>query len=100
MFWKEERDDEAIYSVSLKKVLYRSSDKLLPSHEEEDISYLQWQTISIRTIKAGSLSKLVEHLAPSTAPLEEVDPGYLIAFLNTYRTFANATQIANLLFER
>ena len=99
MFWKEERDDEAIYSVSLKKVRYRSSDKLLPS-PEEDISYLQWETISIRTIKAGSLSKLVEHLAPSTASLEEVDPGYLIAFLSTYRTFANATQIANLLFER
>lgn len=54
----------------------------------------------VRTIKAGSLAKLVEHLAPSTAPLEEIDPGYLIAFLNTYRTFANAPQIAELLFER
>lgn len=99
MFWKEEREDEAIYSVSLKKVRYRSSDKLLPS-ADEDISYLLWETMRVRTIKAGSLAKLVEHLAPSTAPLEEIDPGYLIAFLSTYRTFANTTQIAELLFER
>ncbi|KAL9988919.1 hypothetical protein ACROYT_G003414 [Oculina patagonica] len=99
VFWKEEREDEAIYSVSLKKVRYRSSDKLPPS-ADEDISYLLWETMRVRTIKAGSLAKLVEHLAPSTAPLEEIDPGYLIAFLNTYRTFANAPQIAELLFER
>ena len=54
----------------------------------------------MRTIKAGSLAKLVDHLAPSTAPLEDIDPGYLIAFLSTYRPFANTTQIADLLFER
>ena len=99
MFWKEEREEEAIYSVSLKKVRYRSSDKRPPS-PDEDISHLLWETIRIRTIKAGSLGKLVEHLAPSAASLEELDPGYLIAFLNTYRTFAQATEIADLLFER
>lgn len=102
MFWKEERENEAIYSVSLKKVRYRSSDrdKQLPSPDEEDVAYLQWETLRIRTIKAGSLAKLVEHLAPSAASLEELDPGYLIAFLSTYRTFAQATEIADLLFER
>lgn len=99
MFWKEEREQEAIYSVSLKKVRYHSSDKVLPS-PDEDISHLLWETIRIRTIKAGSLAKLVEHLAPSAASLEELDPGYLIAFLSTYRTFAQATEIADLLFER
>lgn len=103
MFWKEEREEEAIYSVSLKKVRYRSSDKLLPSSPvdgEEPVSHLQWETWRIRTIKAGSVAKLVEHLAPSNASLEEVDPGYLIAFLNTYRTFAKTTEIADLLFQR
>lgn len=85
--------------MSLKKVRYRSSDILQPS-TEGDISYLQWETMRVRTIKAGSLAKLVDHLAPSTAPLEEIDPGYLVAFLSTYRTFANTTQIADLLFER
>ena len=99
MFWKEEREQDAIYSVSLKKVRYRSSDKMVPS-QDEDISHLLWETIRIRTIKAGSVPKLVEHLAPSAASLEELDPGYLIAFLSTYRTFAKATEIADLLFER
>lgn len=99
MFWKEEREQDAIYSVSLKKVRYRSSDTMVPS-PDEDISHLLWETIRIRTIKAGSLAKLVEHLAPSTSSLEDLDPGYLIAFLSTYRTFAQATEIADLLFER
>ena len=102
MFWKEEREEEAIYSVSLKKVRYRSSDKLLPSpdDEEQPFSHLQWETMRIRTIKAGSLAKLVEHLAPSIASLEEIDPGYIMAFMTTYRTFAKTTEVVDLLLER
>lgn len=99
IFWKEEREENAIYSVSLKKVRYCS--KLTPSSEDEaPISHLQWETMRVRTIKAGSLAKLVEHLSPMREYLEELDPGYLIAFLSTYRTFAKTEEVADLLFER
>jgi len=87
--------------VSLKKVRYRSSDKLLPSPEDDSpISHLQWETWRVRTIKAGSLAKLVEHLSPTKASLAELDPGYLIAFLCTHRTFAKTAEIVDLLLER
>ncbi|RMX60165.1 hypothetical protein pdam_00010093, partial [Pocillopora damicornis] len=102
VFWREEREDEAIYSVSLKKVRYRSSDKFLPSPDEDEqpVSHLQWEMMKIRTIKAGSLTKLVEHLAPPIASFDEVDPGYIMAFMTTYRTFSTMTEIVDLLFER
>lgn len=102
VFWKEEREDEAIYSVSLKKVRYHSSDKLLPipDEDEQPISHLQWETMKIRTIKVGSLTKLVEHLAPPIASFDEVDPGYIMAFMTTYRTFSKMTEVVDLLFER
>lgn len=101
VFWKEQREEDAVYSISLKKVRYRSSDKLLPSPEDEaPISHLQWETWRVRTIKAGSLARLVEQLSPVKGALEELDPGYLIAFLSTYRTFAKTTEIIDLLFER
>ena len=101
MFWKEERERDAIYSISLKKVRYHSSDKLLPSPEDEaPISHLQWETMRVWIIKAGSLSRLVEHLSPTKAALEELDPGYLMAFLSTYRTFAQTAEVVDLLLER
>lgn len=101
VFWKEERVGDAIYSVSLKKVRYCSSDKLSPSPEDDGpISHLMWETMRVRTIKAGTLAKLVEHLSPSNGSLEELDPGYLIAFLSTYRTFAKTAEVVDLLLER
>lgn len=87
--------------MSLKKVRYCSSDKLSPSPEDDGpISHLMWETTRVRTIKAGTLAKLVEHLSPSNGSLEELDPGYLIAFLSTYRTFAKTAEVVDLLLER
>ncbi|XP_015753156.1 PREDICTED: ral guanine nucleotide dissociation stimulator-like [Acropora digitifera] len=98
-FWKEERVEGAIYSVSLKKIRYHSNFAA-SSESETPISQLQWHTMRVRTIKAGSLEKLVENLAPEKESLEELDPGYLIAFLSTYRTFAKTTEVIDLLFDR
>lgn len=99
VFWGEEREDGAVYAVTLKKVRYRSSDLKLFTDDEE-ISHLQWKTLKIRKIKNGTLPKLVEHLAPCKATLDEIDPGYLVAFLTTYRSFAKPQDVLNLLLER
>ena len=97
-YHKEEREDGALYSVSLKKVRYRSSrvGGLIVNNNVEPVSHLQWETIRVRTIKAGTLEKLVEHLASQ----EEVEPGYLIAFLSTYRSFAMTAEVLDLLLRR
>ena len=89
----------AIYSVSLKKIRYHSNFSASPE-SETPISQLQWQTMRVKTIKAGSLEKLVENLAPEKESLEELDPGYLLAFLSTYRTFAKTGDVIDLLFDR
>ena len=70
---------------------------VFPSESEDDISHLEWETVRVRFIKAGSLEKLVESLASDTGELEST---YISVFLATYRTFASPKQVLNLLIER
>ena len=51
----------------------------------------------VRSIKAGSIEKLVEYLAPVC---EDPDPSYISCFLLTYRTFLTPERLLNLLTER
>ena len=64
---------------------------------EDDISHLEWETVRVRFIKAGTLGRLVESLASDTGELEST---YISVFLATYRTFASPKQVLNLLTER
>ncbi|XP_065917423.1 ral guanine nucleotide dissociation stimulator-like 1 [Dysidea avara] len=50
-----------------------------------------------RSIKAGTVEKLVEYLAPVS---EESDPSYLSCFLLTYRTFLTPDKLLQMLTER
>ena len=82
----------------LKKVRYHSPSKSIHSNEsDDDISHLEWETVRVRFIKAGSLEKLVEALASEVGELEST---YVNVFLATYRTFASPKQVINLLLER
>ena len=96
-FWGEEKVDGGIYTVYLKKVRYHTPSKSITSESEDDISHLEWETVRVRFIKAGSLEKLVESLASDTGELEST---YISVFLATYRTFASPKQVLNLLIER
>ena len=85
--------------MSLKKVRYRSSVGLPTS--EEPISHLQWETVLVRKIKAGTLAKLVENLVPQKdAALEDMDPGFLMTFWSTFRAFAEVETVLELVLER
>lgn len=65
---------------------------------DDGISHLEWETVRVRFVKAGTLEKLVESLAaPDTGELEST---YINVFLATYRTFASPKQVLNLLIER
>ena len=77
-----------VFSVCLKRVRYccQATD-----------SHLQWIGHKVKTLRAGSITKLVEHLAPYQ---DHVDVSYRTCFLCTYRTFSTAGQVLQLLKER
>ena len=95
--WGEEKVEGAIYTVYLKKVRYNTPSRSVTEDTEDHISHLEWETVRIRFVKAGTLEKLVESLASDTGELEST---YINVFLATYRTFASAKQVLNLLTER
>jgi len=89
--------DGGIYTVYLKKVRYNTPSRSVNDDQEDHISHLEWETVRVRFMKAGTLEKLVESLASDTGELEST---YINVFLATYRTFASAKQVLNLLTER
>ena len=64
---------------------------------DDEISHLEWETVRVRFVKAGTLEKLVESLATDDGELEST---YINVFLTTYRTFATAKQVLTLLLDR
>lgn len=51
----------------------------------------------MRTVKAGTLERLVEHLVPA---FQGSDLSYVTIFLCTYRAFTTTQQVLDLLFKR
>ncbi|XP_062586095.1 ral guanine nucleotide dissociation stimulator-like 1 isoform X4 [Saccostrea cucullata] len=91
-FWREEKEDGAIYNVYLKKVTYHTISDL-----DHSKGHLMWETQKIRVIKAGTLEKLVESLVTAKG---ELDSTYVNIFLATYRTFASPKQVLEILIKR
>lgn len=57
----------------------------------------QYETCKIRTIKAGTLEKLVENLLTAFG---DNDFTYISIFLSTFRGFASTTEVLELLLDR
>lgn len=70
---------------------------LTSQDSDDEISHLEWETVRVRFVKAGTLERLVESLATDDGELEST---YINVFLTTYRTFASARQVLTLLLER
>ncbi|NXV99394.1 RGL1 protein, partial [Fregetta grallaria] len=102
--WVEEVEEGAVYHVILKRVqiqqaankgarwLGAEGDQLPPEH-----TVSQYETCKIRTIKAGTLEKLVENLLTA---FEDNDFAYTSVFLSTYRAFASTKEVLELLLDR
>jgi len=96
--WGEERVDGAIYTVYLKKVRYhRPTSTVSDDDSDEKVSHLEWETVRVRLLKAGTLQRLVEALATDEGELEST---YVNVFLATYRTFSTQQQVLSLLLDR
>lgn len=91
--WGDEEIDDAVYTVYLKKVRYHHARV----DYSEQVSHLEWETVRLRMIKAGTLQKLVESLTTDTGELEST---YMNIFLSTYRSFASPNQVLSLLLNR
>ncbi|NXG61103.1 RGL1 protein, partial [Hemiprocne comata] len=100
----EEVEEGAIYSVTLKRVQIQQAankgarwlggegDQLPPEH-----TVSQYETCKIRTIKAGTLEKLVENLLTAFG---DNDFTYINIFLSTYRAFASTKGVLELLLDK
>ncbi|XP_061859771.1 ral guanine nucleotide dissociation stimulator-like 1 isoform X2 [Colius striatus] len=102
--WGEEVEEGAVYHVTLKRVQIQQAankgarwlgvegDQLPPEH-----TVSQYETCKIRTIKAGTLEKLVENLLTAFG---DNDFTYISIFLSTYRAFASTEEVLELLLDR
>ncbi|XP_078006100.1 ral guanine nucleotide dissociation stimulator isoform X4 [Phascolarctos cinereus] len=95
----EELADDIIYSISLRKVqLHHTANKGQRWLGFENESALNlYETCKVRTIKAGTLEKLVEYLVSA---FRGNDSTYVTIFLCTYRAFATTKQVLDLLLNR
>ncbi|KAM8803956.1 ral guanine nucleotide dissociation stimulator isoform 1-T1 [Rhynchonycteris naso] len=94
----EELVNGVVYSISLRKVqVHHGSNKgqrWLGCENESALNL--YETCKVRTVKAGTLERLVEHLVPA---FQGSDLSYVTIFLCTYRTFTTTQQVLDLLFK-
>ncbi|XP_008211420.1 ral guanine nucleotide dissociation stimulator-like 1 isoform X2 [Nasonia vitripennis] len=96
--WGEEKGEGVIYTVYLKKVRYhRPTRSLSASDSDDEISHLEWETVRVRFLKAGTVQRLVESLANDDGELEST---YINVFLATYRAFTTPREVLELLLAR
>ncbi|GCC21394.1 hypothetical protein chiPu_0019864 [Chiloscyllium punctatum] len=95
----EETEDGAIYTITLRRVqVHQAASKgqrWLGVDSEPAMNL--YETCKVRTIKAGTLEKLVEYLVSA---FKGNDSTYVTIFLCTYRAFASTKQVLDLLLNR
>ncbi|XP_024148448.1 ral guanine nucleotide dissociation stimulator isoform X1 [Oryzias melastigma] len=95
----EETEEDAVFTITLRKVqLHQSANKGQRWLGVETDSALNlYETCKVRTIKAGTLERLVEYMLSA---FRGKDSTYVTIFLCTYRTFATTRQVLDLLLHR
>ncbi|KAG5281518.1 hypothetical protein AALO_G00073140 [Alosa alosa] len=95
----EETEDGAVYTITLRKVqLHQTASKGQRwLGVETDAALSLYETCKVRSIRAGTLDKLVEYLL---AAFRGKDSTYITIFLCTYRAFASTQQVLHLLLHR
>lgn len=95
----EEAEDDAIFTITLRKVqLHQSASKGQRwLGVDTDAALSLYETCKVRTIKAGTLERLVEYMVTA---FRGKDSTYVTIFLCTYRSFATTRQVLDLLLNR
>ncbi|XP_067865779.1 ral guanine nucleotide dissociation stimulator-like isoform X2 [Heterodontus francisci] len=97
--FSEETVDGAVYSVTQRQVqLQQAASKGQQwLGMENDLVGTTCETVKIRTIKVGTLEKIVQHLLEA---LDCGDSSYVSVFLATYRAFTTTKEVLELLLDR
>ncbi|XP_064407889.1 ral guanine nucleotide dissociation stimulator isoform X2 [Latimeria chalumnae] len=93
----EEVVDGAIYTVSQRQVQLHQGTSKGQQRLGVESDTTTYETLCIRSIKAGMQEKLVLHLLEAVAL---GDSSYVAAFLATYRTFTTTKQVLDVLLNR
>ena len=95
----EEEEDGAVFTITLRKVqLHQSASKGQRwLGVDTDSALSLYETCKVRTIKAGTLERLVEYMLKA---FRGKDSSYVTIFLCTYRSFASTRQVLDLLLHR
>uniref|UniRef100_A0A3P8U0A9 Ral guanine nucleotide dissociation stimulator n=1 Tax=Amphiprion percula TaxID=161767 RepID=A0A3P8U0A9_AMPPE len=95
----EEAEEDAIFTITLRKVqLHQSASKGQRwLGVDTDSALSLYETCKVRTIKAGTLERLVEYMVSA---FRGKDSTYVTIFLCTYRSFASTKQVLDLLLNR
>lgn len=92
--WGEEEEDGAVFGITLRR------EPVLPSSDAAELptafSFVQYHTVKVRRLKAGTLERLVTHLLDP----EHREPDFIRVFLSTYRAFTSTSTLIELLFQR
>ncbi|XP_069087982.1 ral guanine nucleotide dissociation stimulator-like 3 isoform X1 [Pleurodeles waltl] len=102
--WGEEVEDGAIYGVTLRRVKMEPDGSDSGGHTVDPdtplmpgCGFVQYKTCKLRTLKAGSLEKLVENLIATDGGSDNT---YVPCFLATYRAFTSIEAVLALLLDR
>ncbi|XP_028679113.1 ral guanine nucleotide dissociation stimulator-like 1 isoform X1 [Erpetoichthys calabaricus] len=90
--WGEEVEDDAVYSITLRRIPVKPSQT---ADSSCDCGFVQYRTTKERTLKAGTLDKLVAHLLEPSA-----DPTFTRVFLSMYQAFTDTKTVLELLLDR
>ncbi|XP_061119520.1 ral guanine nucleotide dissociation stimulator-like isoform X1 [Conger conger] len=97
----EEVEEGAVYTITLRRVQLHHYAAATKGQRwlgaESDSALSLYETCKVRTIKAGTLEKLVEYMLSA---FRGNDSTYVTIFLCTYRSFASTKQVLDLLLCR
>ncbi|XP_035382803.1 ral guanine nucleotide dissociation stimulator isoform X3 [Electrophorus electricus] len=95
----EEMEDGVVFTITLRKVqMHQSASKGQRwLGVESDSALSLYETCKVRTIKAGTLERLVEYMVSA---FRGNDSTYVTIFLCTYRSFTTTKQVLDLLLNR
>ncbi|XP_065646664.1 ral guanine nucleotide dissociation stimulator isoform X3 [Hydra vulgaris] len=95
--WVELEENGTFYNTTLKKVRYRTQVSFDPN--DPNTAFKQWEMVKVKQLKAGKIESLIEHMILPFED-EDPDPGFILAFLCTYKSFTSTTEVIDLLLNR
>uniref|UniRef100_A0A3Q2Y8B0 Ral guanine nucleotide dissociation stimulator-like 3a n=1 Tax=Hippocampus comes TaxID=109280 RepID=A0A3Q2Y8B0_HIPCM len=90
--WGDEEENGAVFGITLRREPIMTSPNMAMLTDHMACNYVQYHTVKLRRLKAGTLEHLVTHLLDP----ESQEPDYVHVFLSTYRAFTSTNILIEL----